>query len=106
MNSDTETPTASYEVIGPVMEMVPMRDGVRLATYIWRPGRDGEPIKEPLPIILARTPYGKNWGGDSQFFVSRGYVMAVQDLRHRYDSEGDGDYYHVATPQQGEDGYD
>ncbi|MHC4891325.1 MAG: CocE/NonD family hydrolase, partial [Planctomycetota bacterium] len=34
--------------------MVPMRDGVKLATDVYLP--DGE---EPWPAILFRTPYGK-----------------------------------------------
>jgi predicted acyl esterase len=34
--------------------MVPMRDGVRLATDVYR--MDGAP---PAPVLLARTPYNK-----------------------------------------------
>ena len=34
--------------------MVPMRDGVRLHTEIYAPRK----IKEPLPFIFERTPYG------------------------------------------------
>ena len=34
--------------------MVPMRDGVRLATDLYR--MDGAP---PAPVLLARTPYNK-----------------------------------------------
>ncbi len=40
--------------------MVPMRDGVRLATDIYRPGLAGEPIEERFPTILGRTSYDKN----------------------------------------------
>src|SRR5438270_155382 len=32
--------------------MVPMRDGVRLATDVYRPGRDGQPLPGPFPVIL------------------------------------------------------
>ena len=35
--------------------MVPMRDGVRLATDVWVPAGDG-----PLPVLLVRLPYGKD----------------------------------------------
>jgi predicted acyl esterase len=34
---------------------VPMRDGVRLATTIWRPASTGS-----FPVLLVRTPYGKD----------------------------------------------
>ena len=36
------------------------RDGVRLATDIYRPARDGVPLDRPAPVILERTPYGKS----------------------------------------------
>ena len=39
--------------------MVAMRDGVRLATDIYRPARNGSAVAEKLPVILERTPYGK-----------------------------------------------
>ncbi|MDH3990738.1 MAG: hypothetical protein OEV34_16515, partial [Gammaproteobacteria bacterium] len=39
--------------------MIPMRDGVRLATDIYRPSRVGAPVDEKLPVLLQRTPYDK-----------------------------------------------
>ena len=51
--------TDSHEVAVETNVMVPMRDGVRLATDIYRPARDGRPVKEPLPALLYRTPYDK-----------------------------------------------
>lgn len=39
--------------------MMPMRDGVRLATDLYRPARDGRPADGRFPAILLRTPYGK-----------------------------------------------
>ena len=69
--------------------MIPMRDGVQLATDIYR--LQGA---APLPVLLARTPYDKEQivaGGDT-FSVLRavqaGYIVAVQDVRGRYASEG------------------
>src|SRR5262245_20716377 len=38
----------------PVEQMVPMRDGVKLATSIFLPQGKG-----PWPVVLVRTPYGK-----------------------------------------------
>ncbi|TIX98326.1 MAG: hypothetical protein E5V18_24845, partial [Mesorhizobium sp.] len=39
--------------------MVTMRDGVRLATDIYRPAREGRALDRPAPAIIERTPYGK-----------------------------------------------
>ena len=36
-----------------------MRDGVRIATDVYRPARDGRPVGEPRPVLLHRTPYNK-----------------------------------------------
>ena len=75
--------------------MVPMRDGVRLATDIYHPARDGVRLEGKFPAILERTPYNK--GGRfhgmppypwQPFFASRGYVCISQDTRGRFASEG------------------
>jgi putative CocE/NonD family hydrolase len=72
--------------------MVPMRDGVRLATDIHRPALNGVPALGKFPVILERTPYGKDGGPSgaqwAQYFVSRGYIFTAQDVRGRYASEG------------------
>ena len=91
--------------------MVPMRDGVRLATDIYRPATDGEPVAGRFPTILGRTSYDKNspqmWVEPvADFFTPRGYVVVLQDLRGRYHSEGTGQYFHIVNPHEGEDGYD
>ena len=91
--------------------MVPMRDGVRLATDLYKPALDGEPVSGPLPAILGRTSYDKTWPElwvrpVADFFAPRGYVVVLQDLRGRSNSEGTGQYYHSANPREGEDGYD
>ncbi|MEA2597934.1 MAG: uncharacterized protein QOF01_4403 [Thermomicrobiales bacterium] len=91
--------------------MIPMRDGVRLAADIYRPALDGEPVPGPLPTILGRTSYDKtsHWmwiEPVANFFTPRGYVVVVEDLRGRYKSEGKGQYYHVANPHDGQDGFD
>ncbi len=39
--------------------MVPMRDGVRLATDVYLPARDGQILPGRFPTLFARTPYGK-----------------------------------------------
>ena len=66
--------------------MVPMEDGVRLATDVWLPrGSTGK-----FPTILIRTPYGKGLYSKSHFkYVKRGYAVVIQDVRGREDSEGE-----------------
>src|SRR3954470_20256230 len=90
--------------------LVAMRDGVRLATDIYRPaGPDGEPLPGPFPTILCRTPYDKTdrrYSEIADFFTPRGHVTILQDLRGRYRSEGVGQYFHVANEHDGTDGYD
>lgn len=71
--------------------MVPMRDGVRLATDVYRLNGAA-----PAPVLLARTPYDKERavaGGSGTFDLLRGvqagYAVVVQDVRGRYASQGD-----------------
>lgn len=65
-----------------------MRDGVRLSTDLYSP-----PDKGPHPVLLERTPYGKHQSvmvsiGAPAFLAANGYVVAIQDARGRYASEG------------------
>ena len=87
--------------------MVPMRDGIRLCTDIYRPKTD-----QPVPIIFSRTPYNFNSWGDGERktrtaqrayeAVKRGYAYVVQNERGRYFSEGEWDILGVPLT----DGYD
>lgn len=97
---------------------VTMRDGVRLATDIYLPARDGKPVNGSFPVILERTPYGKSTDSRAErnlhnpkprtraevagFFARRGYVVIYQDCRGRYKSEGS----FVKYTADGKDGYD
>ena len=79
----------SYEIAVAKDVMIAMRDGVRLCADIYRPARNGAPAPGKFPIILERTPYGKGYiGAFANAFVPRGYVVVVQDVRGRYQSEG------------------
>jgi len=73
--------------------MVPMRDGVRMATDIYRPARAGQPLTDGRPVLLHRTPYNKveteATSGQCRFFASRGYVVVNQDCRGCFHSEGE-----------------
>lgn len=75
------------------MIMVPMRDGVRLATDVYLPSFDGagkDTEMKKVPTVLIRTPYGKNVGASMYYkWVKRGYAVVVQDTRGREDSEGE-----------------
>lgn len=67
-------------------QMVGMRDGVKLATDIFLPEGKG-----PWPVILVRTPYGKNgalMNGQSKQWTSSGYAYVIQDCRGTGKSEG------------------
>jgi len=87
--------------------MMPMRDGIRLATDIYRPKGEGK-----HPVVFSRTPYNFNTWIDGKMVtgtlqaayeaVSRGYVYVVQNERGRFFSEGEWDI--LGTPIT--DGYD
>ncbi len=74
--------------------LVPMRDGVRLATDVYRP----KDAKGKVPTVWVRTPYNFNFwdvanGVPSDMTqaltaVKRGYAYVVQNERGHYFSEG------------------
>jgi putative CocE/NonD family hydrolase len=99
--------------------MVPMRDGVGLATDVYLPARGGVEVEGPWPVILERTPYGRDLPSRSERsvakpdraetraevalrFVERGYAVVYQDVRGRYGSEGE----YVKYLDDADDGYD
>ena len=75
-----------------------MRDGVTLRADIYRPKAEGK-----FPVLLVRTPYDKT---NSMEFglraAARGYVVVEQDVRGRFESEGE--WYPFKNETQ--DGYD
>ena len=84
--------------------MIPTRDGKRMATDIWRPARNGVPVNEAFPLLFNRTPYDKTGlAAQAQFFAERGYVVATQDIRGRYKSEG---MFAKVQPKDATDGFD
>jgi putative CocE/NonD family hydrolase len=99
----------AYGIVVSKDVMVKMRDGLRLATDIYRPAREGELVPGRYPTIVCITPYDKTerrYTEIADFFVPRGYAVVLQDLRDRHRSEGSKEYFHSATPHTGEDGYD
>lgn len=88
--------------------MMPMRDGVRLATDIYRP----KDATGKVPTVFVRTPYNFNFwdvpnGAPADMTtpltaVKRGYAYVVQNERGHFFSEG---HYDILGPPR-TDGYD
>jgi len=82
--------------------MVPMRDGVHLATDVYLPPAPGR-----LPAVLVRLPYDKCarytfMPQIAPYVMDRGYALVVQDVRGKFRSEGDT----MPFAYEIEDGYD
>jgi putative CocE/NonD family hydrolase len=74
------------------------RDGVVLRADIYRPAGDG-----PFPVLLVRTPYNKdNFATFGPKAVAHGFMVVAQDVRGRYNSEGEWYPFKHET----DDGYD
>ncbi len=101
------TDTSGYDYIKRV-EMIPMRDGVKLYTVIMIPKGAHD-----APILLTRTPYNAakrvQRTADSpsmldslpqgdEVFVQDGYIRVFQDVRGKYGSEG---AYVMTRPPRG-----
>ena len=85
--------------------MVPMRDGVKLATDLYFPAVGERRAEGKFPVIATRTPYNKlsaHGNTTGEFFARRGYIFASQDVRGRFESEGE--WY--AFAKEAPDGYD
>ncbi len=78
-----------------VEKMIPMRDGVKLFTALYIP-KDSS-IRHP--ILMNRTPYSCTPYGEDKFnprlyasywinYLKEGYIIAIQDVRGRWMSEG------------------
>ncbi len=103
---DFKAPNAGRDYTRRV-EMVPMRDGVKLQTFILIPKG-----AKNAPILLTRTPYDASQRSQraasaslkstlplaDEVFVDAGYIRVYQDLRGKYGSEGD---YVMERPARG-----
>lgn len=77
---------------------IPMRDGIRLATDVYR-----DATVTQAPVILMRTPYDRTQQkANAERYAAAGYVVIIQDCRGTRASEG------VLAPynNEGQDGYD
>ena len=99
-----EYSAADHEVAEFRDQMVPMRDGVKLAIDVFRPEADGR-----FPVVLCMTPYNRNCQagtgqpGRARWLAARGYAVVNADVRGRFKSEGTWDAF---NPKQKTDGYD
>ena len=74
--------------------MVPMRDGAKLFTAIYRP----KDISKKHPVLMQRTPYScapygvdtfrPFWASYHKEYIRAGYIFVFQDVRGRFMSEG------------------
>jgi putative CocE/NonD family hydrolase len=69
--------------------LIPMRDGVRLHTWIFTP----KGATTPLPLLLTRTPYGiagagGSFAGSYAELAAERFIFVFQDIRGRFGSEG------------------
>jgi len=78
---------------------IPMRDGKKLFTAVYVPKQSAFPADSgPYPIMMDRTPYSVGPYGEDQFpahlgpadeFEKSGYIFVYQDVRGRWESEGE-----------------
>jgi putative CocE/NonD family hydrolase len=90
----------TYKVRVEMNVPVAMRDGIAVSADIYRPDAEGR-----FPAILYRTPYSNNTEqaiAVSKWFAERGYVFLYQDVRGKFDSQGD--FYPFR--HEPDDGYD
>lgn len=80
---------ARYDVVVERDVKVAVSDGTKLALDLYLPAKDGKPLPGKHPTLLARTPYNKaGMAAEARWFAARGYVVALNDVRGRYASEG------------------
>jgi uncharacterized protein len=107
-----------YEVLVERDVWLTMRDGVRVSADIFRPDGEGrfpalvsvsaygkavqKSLARPLPLSPQRGNGGQE-AGDTEFWVKRGYVHIVVDVRGSGKSEGQYDYMGL---QEQLDGYE
>lgn len=85
---------------------VPMRDGIRLGTDIYRPWWNNPILK--APALLQRTPYDRGWDDIYLTLICdiMGYALVVQNQRGYGDSEGEPMVFWTDGWGDLQDGYD
>lgn len=75
-----------------------MADGVHLAADVYRPVGP-----ERYPVLVMRLPYGRKVASavvlaHPAWYAAQGYVVLVQDVRGRGDSEGPSEFSRTMSP--------
>jgi putative CocE/NonD family hydrolase len=111
-NESPKTPERSeprYGIYCDYEARIPLRDGIKLAADVLRPHAGGK-----FPALVSTSVYtrqlqrsvvalGQNEAGISEFWVPRGYVHVIVDVRGSNDSEG---FYDLFGRQEQQDLYD
>lgn len=89
----TDSLTFGTTILGQNISLELIPKGTQIVVYPTMKDALGNTIPNPnpyqLPLILSRTPYGKNaLGTVGNIIPILGYAFANQDTRGRYDSEG------------------
>ena len=89
------------DVLPPQTFMVSMRDGIRLATDVYLPSRNGS-----FPVLVERTTYDKDVEIDLDPFIRHDYGLVLQSTRGRFASEGVDRIFFDDGWGENQDGYD
>jgi len=96
--SVTASAADHYDVIFDRNLAVTMRDGTILRADVYRPKAEGK-----FPVLITRTPYDKQDERETcATAAERGYVAIAQDVRGRYESDGEWSPFKYESA----DGYD
>jgi predicted acyl esterase len=109
--ADPVAPPQSPLVPGTTEEqvMIPMRDGVKLSAYLYKPEPGGAAGNGPWPVLYVQRYAditGASTRRQSSWFASRGYVVCAQSFRGAQKSEGTFDGYRTLGWGKLQDGYD
>ena len=81
-------------------QKITMRDGVHLSATILFPS----PLREPLPVLFAFTPYSKDRAFPfAQYYAKNDFIVVVADIRGRGDSEGSSLFFDTINGKDGSD---
>ncbi|HEX6240038.1 MAG TPA: CocE/NonD family hydrolase, partial [Polyangiales bacterium] len=102
-------PAPSYGVIKQTVQ-VTMSDGVVLTGDVSYPSdlKSGQRVNDKFPVLLSQNPYNIALGGvpvvnpfSGDYFVQRGYIFALVDVRGTGRSQG---VHEMFAPREAEDG--
>jgi predicted acyl esterase len=102
-------PPATYPTTYSEQRFIRMDDGIELGATVTYPSQDGSaPAPGRFPVVLNMTPYGRVGvcGCESASdYATRGFVLAVVDVRGTGGSQGNLDQNYF-SPREARDGYD